>query len=667
MATRRRLLWLTDTLYSGYTHASLEYVQHLQRHMREHIDVFVLAVNHRIAPERMVPYTALLFGLPEGHTFSLDPWPWPDKDLGDLTPAEREEATRHLMGCTALPRVLAEVKPDAVLSINDNRMLERQLSTVREHCPTAQRWAFMAVDCGRFPRGFFQHVFDVSHHVLTMTTFGRREVRTAHPDRLMWVLPHLINPLRWPRVAATLKGLSMVDIDTDDRQRRHELRRRWFGDRVGPHDVVILNVNVGSVRKRLDLTLEAFAQVRRERPHARLALKTGRLDAGMQRLLDATAARHATDVPGLLNSICTIVDESLTDTDLATLYEAADVGVTSTSGEGWGLTPCEMAMVGRPVIVPWATSFEDIFQKPGAPAGTTQPPWPWTIPVRTEPFAVGRPDPQAALDPQQLPQQALGVARWVRAGATNPTPRPPPAAAIDRDRLAADRVSWDDDGSPAPAPDPDPAPTPGSDPNPNPNQEQPVPAVAWETQPVPIVMGPTVWTVWLDPDTEPGRADVHPFGAQGPVVNEVFPDAATWVAAWAQQTWTVPAEAQVVQVLITTGAPRLNLLRPQVPVLMNLAETRAQTPLYGPGPGTWHATWAGAHIWTPLVDMYHIDVYLPHVPSLVRALTTAVDEDATRLVWAQQAQECVMRFTPERQAAAQTRVWEALLRGCMSS
>ena len=40
-----------------------------------------------------------------------------------------------------------------------------------------------------------------------------------------------------------------------------------------------------------------------------------------------------------------------------------DVGINTTSGEGWGLTPCEMALCGVPQIIPNNTSYPEIFGK----------------------------------------------------------------------------------------------------------------------------------------------------------------------------------------------------------------------------------------------------------------------------------------------------------------
>ena len=53
------------------------------------------------------------------------------------------------------------------------------------------------------------------------------------------------------------------------------------------------------------------------------------------------------------------------DEHLNLIYNAVDVGITTSNGEGWGLVPFEHALCRKPQVVPDHTSCRDIWKNSG--------------------------------------------------------------------------------------------------------------------------------------------------------------------------------------------------------------------------------------------------------------------------------------------------------------
>jgi D-inositol-3-phosphate glycosyltransferase len=112
---------------------------------------------------------------------------------------------------------------------------------------------------------------------------------------------------------------------------RASARERLFPDRPELADAFIaLNANLDVRRKRLDLTVDGFAEMARERPDAWLHLH--RSERRGDRILAS---------PGPLD------DEALN-----LLYNACDVGLNTAAAEGFGLVSLEHAAAGAAQVVP---------------------------------------------------------------------------------------------------------------------------------------------------------------------------------------------------------------------------------------------------------------------------------------------------------------------------
>jgi len=136
-------------------------------------------------------------------------------------------------------------------------------------------------------------------------------------------------------------------------------RRALFPDRPDlERAFLVLNANRAYPRKRLDLTIAGFAAFARDRPDARLYLHVCNLAEMEEARLRALAAEAGVEDRMLLNTL-NPDGAPLSIERLNLLYNACDVGLTTSMGEGWGLGSFEHGATGAAQVVPDHTSFRE--------------------------------------------------------------------------------------------------------------------------------------------------------------------------------------------------------------------------------------------------------------------------------------------------------------------
>lgn len=153
---------------------------------------------------------------------------------------------------------------------------------------------------------------------------------------------------------------SFVPLDDPGGARRC-LFGQAFADKAS---FVLLNANRPVPRKRLDTTLYLFARFASDKPASvKLLLKAAGPDCRPSHIGELIQALglvervHWVDTLGL--------QHPLPDQTLNLLYNACDVGLNTSQGEGWGLIAYEHAAAGVPQIVPQHPSSEPWRGYPG--------------------------------------------------------------------------------------------------------------------------------------------------------------------------------------------------------------------------------------------------------------------------------------------------------------
>lgn len=137
------------------------------------------------------------------------------------------------------------------------------------------------------------------------------------------------------------------------------LARKFFG--MSPGDFLVLNLNRNQPRKRWDICLQAFAEVVKRLPNEPIKLVIGTELKGAWSLIDLYQRElRKRNVPlelGMSRLVVPGKAQSLSDEETNILYNAADVGINTCDGEGFGLCNFEQAAVGIPQIVPRIGGF----------------------------------------------------------------------------------------------------------------------------------------------------------------------------------------------------------------------------------------------------------------------------------------------------------------------
>jgi D-inositol-3-phosphate glycosyltransferase len=184
--------------------------------------------------------------------------------------------------------------------------------------------------------------------IVTYTDYARNQVLRLRPELKgkVKVVPH---------------GTNTKDFYPLSKEEKLSFRKEYFGDNADK--IIFTNINRNQPRKDIPTTIFAFIEARKNwdaekygrdlflnlHCHPKdpmgwdirsLFLHTDLVEGTHYKLLDNDIADYGASVE-MLNKI----------------YNASDVYITTTLGEGWGLTFSEAAATKTPIIAPYSTSF----------------------------------------------------------------------------------------------------------------------------------------------------------------------------------------------------------------------------------------------------------------------------------------------------------------------
>jgi D-inositol-3-phosphate glycosyltransferase len=256
--------------------------------------------------------------------------------------------------------VVRERRATAVLLLNDLWMLKNYMNAlrpVREELGT-RVVAYSPID-GRLPDPSLMAPFEAVDRFVTYTAFGQREMSTAVAQ-----LTAAGARFAFDRIDVIPHG---VDVEAfRPLGGRRAVRRQLFAGRADARELedafIVLNANRPVERKRVDLTIEGFARFARGKPgNVRLYLHHAILLPGERERIDGWI-----DAAGIRDRVIMPIDvgqgEITSDERLNLIYNACDIGLTTTMGEGWGLVSVEHGATGAAQIVPRHSACEEIWK-----------------------------------------------------------------------------------------------------------------------------------------------------------------------------------------------------------------------------------------------------------------------------------------------------------------
>jgi D-inositol-3-phosphate glycosyltransferase len=273
----------------------------------------------------------------------LNDYPW------QLYPAAKGA---DLYGFDQIAGLIDQIQPAIVFLLYDIVFQVQYLERLRKANWRPKIVFYSPVESGPIAPEIMQRLGAISRYVV-FTEYGRGEIENAlatvrktdpafqFPE--LDVIPHGV---------ATDKFFPLPD--------KAEARRRMRLDDAEHRDAfIVLNANRNMPRKRIDLTIHGFALFATDKPaNVKLYLHMATEDTGWNVLI--LAKRY-----GIFHRlIMTQADNTrptFSDEQLNFLYNACDVGITTTTGEGWGMPSFEHAATRAAQIVPRHTSLADLW------------------------------------------------------------------------------------------------------------------------------------------------------------------------------------------------------------------------------------------------------------------------------------------------------------------
>jgi len=246
--------------------------------------------------------------------------------------------------------VALAVRPAAVVVLHDIWHLGRYARTLRPKIGGARLLAYFPLD-GRLRDGTLVAPLAAFDGLATYTAGARADLLAAAAGLgdgaglpPVAIVPHGVD-------SAVFRPLPALAEGGFERAARRGATARVFPHlAASEHPFVVLNPGRPAQRKRMDLTLEGFALFARDKPPGvRLCLHQAISDAShREKALDGARALGIAD----RLELDPLGSRRLDDDELNLLYNACDVGLSTSMGEGWGLATWEHAAAGGAQVVP---------------------------------------------------------------------------------------------------------------------------------------------------------------------------------------------------------------------------------------------------------------------------------------------------------------------------
>jgi D-inositol-3-phosphate glycosyltransferase len=311
-----KILWygdiLSNTGFARVTHSILE-------HLSKNHEIVALGIN----------YT----GDPHNLPFKVYP-------AGGLNPSDR-------FGIGRLPAIVQQERPDYIICLNDlwvvNQVWER-IHLLRDQLKF-KFIAYFPIDSEWYIDSHLAYIKDWDFAITFTIEQAQRLNRMGVKSRMLGVIPHGLDVGKF------------FAVDKKEARKQLQLPEDKF---------IVLNANRNQPRKNIDLTIKAFTRFAVDKPDTLLYLHMSEKDLGwdVRAVFSAEMKRLGMQPDNRIIMTTNNIDytNAPPDTLLNLIYNAADVGINTANGEGWGLVPFEHAACKKPQVMPNHTSCADVWK-----------------------------------------------------------------------------------------------------------------------------------------------------------------------------------------------------------------------------------------------------------------------------------------------------------------
>ncbi len=260
-------------------------------------------------------------------------------------------------------RMIDEINPDVIFILHDIWCFNHYLHILAPFRDRLKIACYIPLD-GRIINEDDAASLRQADQVVVYSDFARREFEGAF-DRLRHkhgegvfpavdIIPHGVDRGRFHPMPQLLQSAFASPA------RLAAKRKVFAGMEDLPDSFIVLNASRFDQRKRIDLTVEGFAKFAVGKPaNVLLCLHHAIMGDAEREQIDALIARFDLAPRVLLNPLAAgVVD----DDALNLLYNACDVGINTSMGEGWGLVSVEHGAAGAAQVVPDHSACSELWR-----------------------------------------------------------------------------------------------------------------------------------------------------------------------------------------------------------------------------------------------------------------------------------------------------------------
>jgi len=252
-------------------------------------------------------------------------------------------------GLGRLNSLISALNPDFIFILNDPWVITMYLQEIKnmqlKTIPPVV--VYFPVDAREHSPSFYRN-FDIVKEICVYTNFGKEVILSTNSPNItkekIHVIPHGISTKTFYPIDSTLARQSLYP-----RNRMEEFLSSF----------IVFNGNRNQPRKRIDLTMWAFREFQRNKPDVKLYLHMGVQDMGVH--VAELALRYGFDNKLILSTTDNRIP-GVSDEKLNIIYNATDVGINTSIGEGWGLVNWEHAATGKLQILPRHSALTEIWE-----------------------------------------------------------------------------------------------------------------------------------------------------------------------------------------------------------------------------------------------------------------------------------------------------------------
>lgn len=319
---KKKVLWLSDfNCPSGFATVAHNIIEQLLKTGKYDFDV--VGINHT------------------GEPYDFNRWPFPIYPARDLVKARKDQRYTDIFGRQRFLDLLCTGKYDIVFTLQDIFIIDAiagNIKAAQKHI-NFQWILYYPVD-GKLHESWINNSVILADIPVTYTNFGKKETIRVNASANPRVIYHGVN---------TKNFFPIENISS--------FRKTYFKDNADKF--IVTNVNRNQIRKDIPRTIAAFAKFQQQRPASVLYLHMNPNDIGgnvvemarywgLERDKDFVVPDNFDEFTGYPIDV------------LNKIYNASDVVISTTLGEGWGLTITEAMATKTPVIVPDHTSLSEI-------------------------------------------------------------------------------------------------------------------------------------------------------------------------------------------------------------------------------------------------------------------------------------------------------------------